>query len=294
MKTLPPILAGVDFSSSSSQVLGHAARLAAASGCRLIAAHVIPSNTIREWENTTGLELRIADHLEETTNRLQELVDECSTGVPTAIEVRIGTPHKVLAEIVREQGADLLILGAHDVSRRRLGSVASHCARSVPADILLLRDWQERFFHHIAACVDFSQNSAAVVARAIKMAAAHRASLEIIHVIFPPGSDPWGRVMEQPMDAEISYETRVRERARLRMDEFLRPFAGLLDGIDSKVLILESSSPAAAITAHVDVVGIDLTVTGSGEGSWLADLVLGSNTERLLHDSTSSVLVVRG
>jgi universal stress protein E len=126
MKALPSILAGVDFSSSSSQVLGHAAKLAAASGCGLIAAHVIPSGTIKEWENTTGLELCTADRLEEMTSRLQEMVGECCTGVPTSIEVRIGSPHKVLAEIVREQGADLLVLGAHDVSRRRLGSVASH------------------------------------------------------------------------------------------------------------------------------------------------------------------------
>jgi universal stress protein E len=142
--------------------------------------------------------------------------------------------------------------------------------------------------------VDFSRNSAAVIERAVTMAAAHQASLEIIHVIFPPGRDPWGRVMEQPMDADVSYETRVRERARGRMDEFLKPIAGLLGGIDSKVMILEAASPAAAITAHLDVAGIDLTITGSGEGSWFSNLVLGSNTERLLHDSTSSVLVVRG
>lgn len=260
----------------------------------MVAAHVIAGSTLKEWEDTMGHQADTAEHLAETTKRLQELVDDCCAGVPTTIEVRIGSAHKVLAEIVREYRADLLVLGAHDVSKRRLGSVASRCTRTVPADILLLRDWQSRFFHKIAACVDFSQNSAAVVERAITMAAAHQASLEIIHVIFPPGSDPWGRVMDQPMDAEVSYETRVRERARSRMDQFLKPLATRLTGIDFKVLIFESASPAAAITAHVDASEIDLTITGSGEGSWMADLVLGSNTERLLHDSASSVLLVRG
>jgi nucleotide-binding universal stress UspA family protein len=294
MKAHSPILSGVDFSSSSSQVLAHAAKLAAATGSRLVAAHVIPSGTIKEWEDTMGHKARTADRLEEMTRRLEELVDECRDGVPAIVEVRIGSPHKVLAEIARDHGADLLVLGAHDVSKRRLGSVASRCTRSVPADVLLLRDWQTRFFHKIAACVDFSEGTAAVVERAITVAEAHHASLEIIHVIFPPGSDPWGRVMEQPMDGEVGYETRVRERARRRMDQFLKPIAGRLAGIDSKVIILEAESPAAAITAHVDVTGIDLTVTGSGENSWFSDLVLGSNTERLLHDSTSSVLLVRG
>lgn len=294
MKTLSPILAGVDFSSSSPQVMAHAAKLAAATGSLLVAAHVIPSGTIREWEDTMGHEAVTADRLEEMTRRLEELVDECGGGVPATIEVRIGSPHQALAEIARHHRADLLVLGAHDVSKRRLGSVASRCTRSVPVDVLLLRDWQSRFFHKIAACVDFSEASTAVIERAITFAEAHHASLEIIHVIFPPGRDPWGRVIEQPMDAGLSYEARVRERARCRMDHFLKPISARLAAIDSKVLILEAESPAAAITAHVDVTGIDLTVTGSGQGSWLADLVLGSNTERLLHDSTSSVLLVRG
>lgn len=293
MKALPPILAAVDFSSSSGQVLEHAAKLAAASGSPLIAAHVIGSSTIKEWQDTMGREISTAERMEETTRRLMELVVERCAGVPATIEVRIGSPHKILAEILRDHAADLLVLGAHDVSKRRLGSVASHCARSVPADVLLLRDWQSRFFHKIAACVDFSQSSPAVIVRAIAMAAAHQASLEIIHAIFPPGRDPWGRVMDQPMDAEISYESRIRERARSRMDELLKPFATRLAGIHSKILILEAESPAAAITAHVDLTKTDLTVTGSGESSWLADFILGSNTERLLHDSASSVLIVR-
>ncbi|RPJ34101.1 MAG: hypothetical protein EHM17_07925 [Verrucomicrobiaceae bacterium] len=77
------------------------------------------------------------------------------------------------------------------------------------------------------------------------------------------------------------------------MDEFLKPFAASLAEITSSVLFLEAECPAAAITAHVDVAEIDLTVMGSREGSWVADFVLGSNTERLLHDSASSVLITR-
>ena len=127
--------------------------------------------------------------------------------------------------------------------------------------------------------------------RSIALAAAHEATLEIIHVIFPPTRDPWGQVMDQPMDSDTSYETLVRERARRRMDDFLEPLAGRLSGIRTSVVLLEAESPAAAITAHVDAEQLDLTVTGSREGSWVADFVLGSNTERLLHDSSSSVLI---
>jgi nucleotide-binding universal stress UspA family protein len=294
MKSIPPIVAGIDFSSSSAQVLAHAAKISAASGASLVAAHVVPAGAIKHWEDTMGNELSTSGRVEEMTRRLEEFVAENVPGAPAAIEVCIGDPYKVLAGIIRHHAADLLVLGAHDVSKKRLGSVAARCARTAPADVLLLRDWQGRFFRRVAACVDFSRSSAAVVERAIAVAAAHQATLEIIHVIFPPTRDPWGEVMDQPMDCDTPYETLVRERARRRMDDLLAPLAGSLSAIRTSVVFLESESPAAAITAHADAAQVDLTVTGSREGSWVADFVLGSNTERLLHDSSSSVLIVRG
>lgn len=293
MKNLPSIVAGVDFSSSTSQVLAHAAKLAAAADCPLVAAHVIGSSLIKEWEESTGCEVSTADRMSEMTGRLEELATDCCAGVIPEVDVRTGRPDKVLAEIVSDHRADLLVLGAHDVSKRRLGTVASRCARSAPADVLLLRDWQGRFFRKIAVCVDLAPSSSLSLARAIKVASAHGATLEIIHVIFPPARDPWGRVMEQRMDSDVSYEMRIRERARKRLDGFLEPFAGALAGTGSGALILEGESPAAAIAAHVDATDIDLTVIGSREGSWVADFVLGSNAERLMHDSTSSVLLIR-
>jgi len=294
MKGEPPIVAGVDFSSSSSMVLSHAAKIAAASGARVIAAHVIPSGTIREWERAADREAHTEERVDELTGRLEAMMAECCPSVPCGTDVRTGKPAEVLARVLTEYRAGLLVIGAHDVAKRRLGTVAAACARSAPADVLILRDWQDRFFRRIAACVDFSIASADGLDRAITMAAAHGAELEIIHVIFPPDRDPWGRVMDQPMDSGNGYGERVRERARTAMDEFLQPFAARLEKIESTVHFLESESPAAAITARVDATGADLTVTGSHAGSRLEEFVLGSNTERLLHDSNSSVLIARG
>lgn len=293
MKTRPPIIAAVDFSSASGQVLAHGAKLAAASGCPLVAVHVIGEGRLRDWAETTGREASGLDRVEELTRRLHELILESCEGVEAEIQVRLGKPQRMLGEIVRELGADLLVIGAHDVSRRRLGSVAAWCARAIPSDVLILRDWQSRFFRKIAAGVDFSKSSAATLDRAISIASAHEASLEIIHVMFPPSRDPWGKVLDQPMDSNVSYETMVRERAGARLDSFLKPYADRLSLIQSSRVFLEAESPAAAIIAHVDALEIDLTVMGSREGSWVADFVLGSNTERLLHDSVSSVLITR-
>jgi nucleotide-binding universal stress UspA family protein len=161
-------------------------------------------------------------------------------------------------------------------------------------DVLILRDWQERFFRRIVACVDFSPSSIVGLERAISLARIHRAELEILHVIFPPARDPWGKVMDQRMDAAMDYETGVRERAKAKLNAVLAPFSAALAGIESSQVFLESEAPSAAIAAHAEVTGIDLVVIGSQEGSWFSDFVIGSNAERLLYESTSSVLIARG
>lgn len=293
MKFKSPIIAAVDLSSTSTQVLAHAAKLAAFHGSKLIVSHVIPDGRLKDWAATMGRIASADSRKTEVIHCLQELVAaSCGEVVPT-LEVRVGRPQKVLAEITRAHGAGLLVLGAHDVSKRRLGPVTAQCARSIVADVLILRDWQGRFFRKIAACVDFSPSSLAGLERAISLAALHQAELEIIHVIFPPTRDPWGKAIDHRMDAETDYETEVRERAKSKLHAALEPFSSALAGIESSVLFLESEAPSAAIVAHAEVAEIDLVVIGSQEGSWLSDFVIGSNAERLLYESTSSVLIAR-
>lgn len=259
----------------------------------LILVHVIDESRMRDWAESMDRQAPAETRIEDVTRRLEDLAASVCSEVKCGALVLIGRPYQMLEGVVKSKGAGMVVLGAHDVSRRRLGAVAARCARSIPADVLLLRDWQGRFFHKIVAAVDFSPSSAGVLERAIKLAEVHGASLEIIHVLFPPDRDPWGQVMEQRADSGTSYEAMVRNRARDRMDAVLAPFVGRLSAIPSSITILEGESPAAAITAHVDAEEIDLTVTGSHGGSWIEDFVLGSNTERLLRDSSSSILITR-
>lgn len=296
MKNHPPVVAAVDLSSSSSQVLWHAAKLAAAEGLPLVVLHVISGGRLRDWEETLGSRAATAERVEEITLRLKELADEACGGVPAGITVRIGKPYRVILDVVREEGAGLVVLGAHDVSKGRLGAVAAHCARSIPADVLILRDWQSSHFHRIAACVDFSAASAAGLERAIAIAKAHQAALEIIHVMYPPSRDPWGRVIEEGMAGGegAGYDALVRERVAARLEAFLQSYRERLVGVDSRVTILEGENPSTAIAAHVQAGEVDLTVVGSHGASWVEEFVLGSNAERLTHDSSSSVLIARG
>ena len=74
MKTPPPMVAAVDFSSSSDQVLAHGAKLAGAAGCSLIAAHVVNESRLRDWAEATGREAAAPERVEETIRRLDGMV----------------------------------------------------------------------------------------------------------------------------------------------------------------------------------------------------------------------------
>jgi nucleotide-binding universal stress UspA family protein len=293
MKKLSAIVVAIDFSSSSAQMLAHGAKLASGLGCPLIAAHVISESRLRDWTHAMDRELVVDERVRHVTERLRGLAADVCGGLEVGIEVRFGRPYQQLGKIVNEHGADLLLIGAHDVSRQHLGPVAGRCARSMPSDLLILRDWQEKFFQKITACVDFMPTSAAVMERAISLAEIHQASLEITHVIYPPDRDPWGEVLEGSAEPGADYVSAVRGRAAKDMATLLEPFVGRLSRIQSSELFLEGESPGAAITAHVHATESDLTVMGSHSGSWLEDFVLGSNTERLMNESSSSVMIVR-
>lgn len=288
------VVAAVDFSAVSRQIVVHAARIAGCVGGGLVVAHVVPQGRLKDWEETMGRSFDMRQGLDETTQRLREMTADIPGADGARIEVRIGKPFHALTAILKESGAGLLVVGAHDVSRRRLGSVCARCARSSPADVLILRDWQGSGFRRIAVCVDFSRSAAAAADQAVTLAACYGCGLEIIHVLYPPDRDPWGKAIDPAATAAADYAGLVRERARKRMDGFLAPFRDRLAGLDWRTLFIEGESPAAAIAAHVAAGKCDLTAIGSHEGSWLEDLVLGSNAVRILEDSVSSVLIARG
>lgn len=288
------IVAAVDFSAISRQVLAHAADLAALQKCPMVVAHIVPEGRLRDWADTMGEPFDPQAGLAEIAERLAELIESVPQARGAVSDLRIGKPYPMLEAIVREHHAGTIVIGAHDILRQRLGSVAARCARSMPCDVLILRDWQGGSFHRIAVCVDYSPSSRAALERGITLACARHGWLEILHVVFPPDRDPWGEVLDQPLDEQPVYASKVRERARHRMEQFLSPFQDRLAACQWNTHFLEGEAPAAAITAHLSTQQFDLAVIGSHQGSWLEELVLGSNAERILHDSTSSILITRG
>jgi len=289
---MKPILAGIDFSISSPSVLRHAVHAAKLSGAPVHAVHVLDSGRIAHWMSGGG---KISEEAlkDQALERMRSLVAAHAADAGVTSEVRSGRPAAELSRVVEEQGASTLVIAANDLTKKRLGSVASACVRTAPCDVLVLRDWQEGNFRRIVVCTDFSPMSVRALERGVELATANGARLDTVHVLYPPDRDVWGEVMEHQADSPVPYAKECRERAQREAAAFLAPQSVALAGIDHHLVILESAFPSVALTGYLEDVGADLAVLGTRGHSRVGGMLLGTNAERLLHDLPVSVLAVR-
>ncbi|MBK1832131.1 universal stress protein [Verrucomicrobiaceae bacterium R5-34] len=291
MKKTQPIIAGIDFSSPSENVLKHAVHAGRAAGVPVIAVHVLCASHLHHWGKSAG-EAEAALE-KEALEKLEALVESTVPGESVQCVVCKGRAADELDRLTKEHDAGMLVIAANDMSKRRLGTIASRCVRLVPSDVLLVRDWQEGDFKKIIACTDFSVSSNTILEKAITEAEANGALLEIVHVIYPPNKDIWGKTLEGGESDTATYVAKVRAQTQEQMDQSLADFADRLKGITHTTKILESVVPSVELTYHINESDADLAVLGTRRQSKLASMFIGTNAERLMHDSEVSVLAVR-
>jgi universal stress protein E len=293
MTASAPIIAGIDFSAASPSVLRHAVHVARRTGAPVLAVHVLDPGSLAHRAASGGANPGIDLLRDQARRKVEALIPADTGGTQVRVELRDGRPAEEIHALVTETGASLLVIAANDLTKKRLGSIASNCVRTAPCDVLVIRDWQEDDFSKIVVCVDFSPTSGRALERAVSLAAEQGAKLEIVHVMYPPSRDVWGEVLEHAMDSPLSYSDECHAKVNYDMKEFLAPHAVGLAGIEHQVVILESISSSLALTHHAQDSGADLVVLGTRGHSRLASYFIGTNAERLLHDATVSVLAVR-
>ncbi len=293
MNSTAPIVAGIDFSAPSAAVLRHAVHAAGLSGAPVIAVHVLDSGILSHRIANARSSHGIEELTAKAEHKLGELVANNAADANVRTEVKYGRPADELCRVVQQSGAGLLVIAANDLTKVRLGSNASRSVRSAPCDVMVLRDWQEGNFSKILVCTDFSPSASLALARGIDLAVAHAASLEIVHVMYPPSRDIWGEVLDHKSVSDLSYAEECHNEVQKEVATFIAPFKDKLGSVKHEVVILESVVPSVALTYHVQDSGADLVILGTRGLSRIAGLFLGTNAERLLHDASVSVLAVR-
>lgn len=288
------ILAPVDFSDPSRQVLSVAVALARQFGAQLGVMHVTRRN--RPDSHIVAEQVGITfDTRRAGRAKLTEFIERERPGdiQPMRI-VADGVPFHEIAKAAKSWEADLIVIATHGYTGFKhvlLGSTAERVVRYAPCPVLVVRSREKRGVktvlspdqvRSILVPVDFSESSLAALRHALALARQNKAQLTLLHVL-------------EPFHANMLIDTTQTQRdARVAAHERL---TGLADGT-KKVWPrtgreLRTGHPVTTITALAKRTNADIIVMGTHGHTGLKHAMLGSVAERVVRHAPCSVLVVR-
>jgi nucleotide-binding universal stress UspA family protein len=154
MKEIVKIMAAVDFSHYSKDVLEYAGAMAESMKSELVIVNVINNRDIEAMQRAAqmtknfSVEGWVQSQKEERLELLQRLIEETSCGhLPIKILFRTGVPFKELMKEIEEEGPQLLVMGPKgrtDLPEVRVGSTAEKAFRRCPVPVLTVRTGNDR------------------------------------------------------------------------------------------------------------------------------------------------------
>lgn len=147
MSEIKRMLVPTDFSPTSDIAFHYALDMAARQHAMVHLLHVIDDASFATaypdgfYVELPGLRKQLID---EATHRLEDMAARCAAvGVSATLEVAVGRPARVVTDVARERGTDLIVMGTHGRSgfaHLVLGSVAERVVRVAPCAVLTVRD----------------------------------------------------------------------------------------------------------------------------------------------------------
>ena len=135
----------------------------------------------------------------------------------------------------------------------------------------------------ILVAIDLSDDSSAVIERALAISANNQAELHVIHIIEPLSFAYGGDI---PMDFS-GIQDEIQQQASIQLKRF-----GEKHAIDPSRQHIVMGRPEVEVHSMAEQVGADLIVIGSHGRHGLA-LLLGSTANGVLHGAGCDVLAVR-
>jgi nucleotide-binding universal stress UspA family protein len=279
---------------ASEPALVRARDHAAAVGASLVVCHIIPD--VLRWhpllpnaaESDTAasaaLTKRAADLVSDQVGRVLKMRADDYT-----VEIETGDAEDEIVRISEEQEAELVVVGAKPRTgvQRVLGHVAERVVRYAHTSVLVARDAPRT--KKILVATDFSDRALPALKMAERIVKAAGVDATLLHVMQLPSSvraglgGPLGASWAPPTSAAIEG---LESLGRTTLEGLAKQYGfARSEQIDGE--------PAEKIVARAEALSCEMILLGCHGRTGLARLVLGSTAERVVRDSSCSVLVVR-
>lgn len=281
---LQHVLVATDLSTRSDRAIARAAELAARFRARLTILHVIDEDLPAPL---------LADEASDAQTALAEIAQAVQEthGLRVEIVVRAGHPAGAIAALAEEEGADLVVMGAH---RRRIladifvGTTIERVIRSAKVPVLMANAASPAPHVAILAAIDFSDNSLHAVRTARALGLFEGARLTLLNAFTAPAKDMMliAGVEERLVHGHVSEEALAARRE-------LEAFRASLDLDPARVdLRIEEGAPESVVDGAIAETGADLLVIGTRGATGLDRVLMGSVADALLRTIEIDVLAV--
>lgn len=286
--TTEHILATVDLMHPDIRPLAAASQLAGRHQARLTTLAVLePVSALFGGLDT----IREADfEAQMRSNARAELKTLCrQANAPTdGIVIELGHKSATIAAVAHQQGADLIVVGAHGFHGFEyfLGTTATGVLHAAHCNVLGVRRERSGDYRCLLAALDAQPESVEVLRQAKALSPA--AELHAVHVMKPLLAGYSGAIAD--LDQELPLNS-IENRLRGELDQRLAQLIEQAD-VGTVTVHIREGTASKEIKSLQQELGADLTVMGSGQpagSGWL----IGSTTQNVLHGCTSDALVVR-
>lgn len=299
MKKLNKILVGIDFSSFSEAALCQGVRITDWNQSELSLLHVIDTHVLGDLDEAINISKKTLEEelISNGNERIETLLVNLPKDLPkllTQPKIRImtGTPVHAILRSAKDMPADLLVLGSNGSYGEGpgVGSLAAQCVRYSGKKVMLVRKTHKGVYKRITACVDFSDTSRIVVEQAIALAQQDRANLTFLHVFVPP----W-KILHYRAETPTSpdYKKQFLDGEEGHFAQFLKPFKSELANISWDQKVEENLKPGEGIIDYLNKSKTDIAVVGTRGRTVLGLFHLGTTAERIIQNSSCSVLMVK-
>jgi len=295
------ILFATDFSAVSESALPYVAALSLRYGGTVHIAHVVPNAALlRPGAPDPSIVGSIYEDVHSAAQEKMYHLGQRLKGYPHKTHVRHGEVLDVIADIIREQEIDLLVLGTHGrtgLGKLILGSVAEELFRGTMCPVLTVgpkvsaaigtesrRDHElppvQINFQHILCATDFSPDGARSASYAVSLAREFQSRFTLLHVIEDFGDYLHGH--PGPIDTSLR-----------KLEQLVPAQAGLRNRPD---FVAEYGSPSELILQTAGECEADLIILGArpvAERLAIATHFGGSVAHKIVVGANCPVLTIR-